>query len=113
MILDSELKKNLYRDLAKVERTRNSSDTKRDVTERHGLRVVRGRIPLPDLRIGYQTPEHELTQIDLELAIEHYRFKNIAEKIRAGLAIYALAQDAPNLRRVLELREITAEILNL
>src|SRR3984893_17246781 len=38
----------LYRDLAKVGRTRNSSNTKSDV-ERHGLRVVRGRLPGPDL----------------------------------------------------------------
>jgi hypothetical protein len=104
---------NLYRDLAKVGRTRNSSNTKSDVAERHGLRVVHGRIPVPDLRIEYQTPKHELARIDLELATEHYRFKNIAQKVRAGFSIYARAQDAPNLRRVLEQREITAEILTL
>jgi hypothetical protein len=104
---------NLYRDLAKVGQTRNSSNAKSDVAERHGLRVLRGRIPVPDLRLEHQTPEHELVRIDLELATEHYRFKNIAQKIRAGFAIYARTQDAPPTRRVLEQREITAEILNL
>ena len=55
----------------------------------------------------------ETARIDLELATEHYRFKNIAQKVRAGFSIYARAQDVPNLRRVLEQREITAEILSL
>lgn len=113
VILDSELKKNLYRDLARAGRTGNSSDAKADIAERHGLRVVRGKIPVPDLRVEYQTPDHELARVDLELATEHYRFKNIAQKVRAGFSIYARAQDAPNLRRVLEQREITAEILSL
>jgi hypothetical protein len=74
---------------------------------------VRGKIPVPDLRIEYETPDQETARIDLELATEHYRFKNIAQKVRAGFSIYARAQDVPNLRRVLEQREITAEILSL
>jgi DNA-binding PadR family transcriptional regulator len=112
VILDSELKKILYRDLARPQ-TADSETAKSDIAERHGLREVRGRIPVPDLRIEYETPDHETTRIDLELATEHYRFKNIAQKVRAGFSIYARAQDVPNLRRVLEQREITAEILSL
>lgn len=68
---------------------------------------------MPDLRIEYETPDHGTARIDLELATEHYRFKTIAQKVRAGFSIYARAQDVPNLRRVLEQREITAEILSL
>lgn len=113
VILDSELKKNLYRDLARAERKGNSSDTKSEVAERHGLRVVRGKIPVPDLRIEYETPDQEHTRVDLELATEHYRFRNIAQKVRAGFSIYARAQDASNLRRVLDQHELTAEILSL
>ena len=63
--------------------------------------------------IEYQTPEHELARIDLELANEHYRFKNIGQKIRAGFSIYARAQEASNLRRVLDQHELIAEILSL
>jgi len=113
VILDSELKKNLYRDLARTERKGNSGDAKTEIAERHGLRVVRGKIPVPDLRIGYETSDQEHTRVDLELATEHYRFRNIAQKVRAGFSIYARAQDASNLRRVLNQHELTAEILNL
>jgi hypothetical protein len=113
VILDSELKKNLYRDLARSERKGNSGDAKAEIAERHGLRVVRGKIPVPDLRIEYETPDQEHTRVDLELATEHYRFRNIAQKVRAGFSIYARAQDASNLRRVLDQHELTAEILSL
>jgi hypothetical protein len=113
VILDSELKKNLYRDLARAERKGNSGDAKTEVAERHGLRVVRGKIPVPDLRIEYETPDQEHARVDLELATEHYRFRNIAQKVRAGFSIYARAQDASNLRRVLDHHELTAEILRL
>ena len=113
VILDSELKKNLYRDLARGEQKGNPGDTKSEIAERHGLRVVRGKIPVPDLRIEYETPDQEHTRVDLELATEHYRFRNIAQKVRAGFSIYARAQDASNLRRVLDQHELTAEILSL
>jgi hypothetical protein len=113
VLLDSELKRVLYRDLARAGRLGDSNTDKADIAERHGLRVVRGRIPVPDLRIEYENADHEVARVDLELATEHYRFNNIAQKVRAGFSIYARAQDAPNLRRVLEQREITAEILSL
>jgi len=74
---------------------------------------VRDTIPVPDLRIEYETPEGEPARLDLELATKHYRFRNIARKVQAGFSIYARSQDAQNLRRVLDQREITAEILNL
>jgi hypothetical protein len=92
VILDSELKKNLYRDLARAERMGNSGDAKTEIAERHGLRVVRGKIPVPDLRIEYQTSDQEHARVNLELATEHYRFRNIAQKIRANFSIYARAQ---------------------
>jgi hypothetical protein len=107
---------NLYHDLAKVGRRRHSSDTKSDVAERHGLRVVRGRIPVPDLRIEYRTLN--TNSLGLTSNLRNLRpitagFKNIVQKIGAGFAIYARAQHAPNLGRVLEQLEITSEILDL
>src|SRR5258708_6749800 len=68
VILDSELKKNLYRDLARSEQKGNLGDAKTEIAEWHGLRVVRGKIPVPDLRIEYETPDHEHARVDLELA---------------------------------------------
>jgi len=43
----------------------------------------------------------------------HYRGRNLTEKVRAGFSIYARAEDALKLRRVLDQRELTAEILSL
>jgi hypothetical protein len=112
VILDSELKRILYRDLARASE-HGSGEAKSAIAERHGLRVVRDTIPVPDLRIEYETADGEPARLDLELATEHYRFRNIARKVQAGFSIYARSQDAQNLRRVLDQREITAEILNL
>jgi len=43
----------------------------------------------------------------------HYRGRNLTEKVRAGFSIYAHGEDASKLRRVLDQRELTAEILSL
>ena len=51
--------------------------------------------------------------MDLELATSHYRGRHLAEKVRAGFSIYAHEEDASKLRRVLDQRELTAEILSL
>lgn len=113
VILDYELKKRLYREIAKLGPDRHSIAKKREIAERHGLKLVRGKVPLPDLRIEYETRDAEMGHVDLELATEHYRGRNLAEKAQAGFSIYAHAQDAPGLRRVLDQRELTAEILSL
>ena len=113
VVLDYELKKRVYRDLAKFGLARTSPENRRTVAERHGLSVVRGKIPLPDVRIEYETPEGARARVDVELATGHYRARTLAEKVRAGFSIYARANDVPNLRRVLDQRELTAEILSL
>jgi len=113
VILDYELKKRVYQDIAKLGSDRESPTRKKEIAEKHGLQLVRGKIPLPDLRIEYETRDGEMARVDLELATEHYRGRNLAEKVRAGFSIYAHAQDAAGLRRVLDQRELTAEILSL
>jgi len=113
VILDYELKKRVYRDLAKLGPQRESNAKKKEIAEKHGLQLVRGKIPLPDLRIEYETREGEIARVDLELATEHYRGRTLAEKVRAGFSIYAHAQDAAGLRRVMDQKELTAEILSL
>ena len=113
VVLDYELKKRLYHDLAKLGKDRNSSDGKHAVAERHGLQVVRGKIPVPDVRIEYETRDGERARVDLELATGHYRRRNLVEKVLAGFALYAHADDVSKLRRILDQRELTAEILSL
>jgi hypothetical protein len=113
VVLDYELKKRVYHDLAKLGPDRSSAESKRTIAERHGLQVVRGKIPLPDVRIEYDTPDGERARADLELATGHYRGRTLAEKVRAGFSLYARADDVSKLRRVLDQRELTAEILSL
>jgi hypothetical protein len=113
VVLDYEIKKRLYHDLAKLGEKRNSVDGKHAIAEKHGLQVVRGKIPVPDVRIEYETRDGERARVDLELATGHYRGRNLSEKVRAGFSIYARADDVSKLRRVLDQRELTAEILSL
>jgi hypothetical protein len=113
VVLDYELKKHLYRDLARLGEDRHSVEAKESVAQSHGLRLVRGRIPLPDVRIEYETRDGERARVDLELATGHYRGRNLAEKVRAGFSLYAHAEDVSKLKRVLDERELTAEILSL
>ena len=113
VVLDFELKQRIFHDLAKRGPQKHSGESKREIAERHGLQLVRGKIPLPDLRIEYENREGDMARVDLELATEHYRGSNLADKVRAGFSLYARAQDAPGLRRVLDQKELTAEILSL
>jgi hypothetical protein len=74
---------------------------------------VNGKIPVPDLRIEYETADLEIRQIDLELATREYRPKALAEKAAAGFALYSRSEDALRLRRILDERELTAGLLTL
>ena len=69
---------------------------------------------MPDVRrIEYETQDGERARVDLELATGHYRGRNLAEKVGAGFSLYANADDVSKLKRVLDQRELTAEILSL
>jgi hypothetical protein len=113
VLLDYELKRNLNRDLALLGPEKDNPDGKRAVAEKHLLRVVNGKIAVPDLRVEYENPEFELRHVDLELATRDYRPRAMAVKAAAGFSLYARPEDASRLRRVLDEREITAGILTL
>jgi hypothetical protein len=113
VLLDYELKRNLNRDLAQMAPEKDDPNAKERIAEKHGLQVVNGKIPVPDLRVEYETPELELRHVDLELATRDYRPRAMAEKAAAGFSLYGRSEDASRLRRVLDEREITARILTL
>jgi hypothetical protein len=113
VVLDYELKKHLYRDLAKLGADRHSADGQHAMAEKHGLQIVQGKIPVPDVRIEYDTRDGEPARLDLELATGHYRGRNLAEKVRAGFSLYAHADDVAKLSRILHQRKLPAEILSL
>lgn len=113
VLLDYELKRNLNRDLALLGPDKDNADRKREIAEKHCLEVINGKIPVPDLRVEYESPELELRHVDLELATRDYRPRAMAEKASAGFSLYGRSEDASRLRRVLDEREITAAILSL
>jgi hypothetical protein len=113
VVLDYELKKRVYHELAKLGPDRASAENNRTVADRHGLSVVSGKIPLPDVRIEYDTSDGERARVDIELVTSHYRGGHLAEKVSAGFSIYAHASDVSNLQRVLDQRDLKAEILSL
>src|ERR1700730_7627869 len=108
LVLDFEPKKNLNRDFARF-----GAESRYQIAARHGLEVVRGKVPVPDLRIEYETRDGETARLDLELGTEHYRPEQLADKARAGFSLYASRGEGDHLRRVLEQQELTAEILTL
>jgi hypothetical protein len=108
VVLDFELKKRINHDFAKF-----GTEAREEIAACHGLQVVRGKIPIPDMRIEYQRPDGEMARVDLELVTEHYRARNVADKVRAGFSLYTPRGEGDRLRRVLDQTELTAEILSL
>jgi len=113
VILDYELKRNLNRELASLTPEEQSEEVRERIAERHGLSLVNGKIPVPDMRLEYDSAEMERKHLDLELATRNYRPRALAEKAKAGFSLYALREDASRLRRILDEREITGEIFSL
>ena len=113
VVLDYELKKHLSRDLAMRGKSRPSDHDLDAIAEKLGLQVVQGKIPVPDVRIEYESRNGEPARVDLELATVHYRGQGLSEKVRAGFSIYAHEGDISKLRKILDQRELTAEILSL
>jgi hypothetical protein len=113
VLLDYEMKRALSRDLAYLGQGKDDPTRKAEIAARHGLSIVHGKIAIPDMRLEYQTTESELRHVDLELATRNYRPRAVAAKAAAGFSVYGRANDAARLRRVLDEREITAEIFTL
>ena len=113
VLLDYELKRSLNRDLALLGPDKHNSDRKNEVAARHGLQLVNGKIPVPDMRVEYETAELDVRHVDLELATREYRPRALAEKAAAGFSMYSRPEDASRLRRILDERELTAGILSL
>lgn len=108
VVLDFEIKRKVNRDLAKL-----GGQARPEIAARHGLQVVRNKIPIPDLQIEYETRDGDAGRVNLELVTEHYRGRNVAEKARAGFSLYTPRGEGDKLRRVLDQQELTAEILSL
>jgi hypothetical protein len=113
VLLNYELKANLNRDRARLGDQNDDPQEIERLADGHGLAVVNGKIPLPDMRIEYQTAELELRHVDVELATRHYRPRGIAAKAKAGFSLYIHREDATRLRRILDEQELSARIFAL
>ncbi len=112
--LDYEMKQELYARLARAskDKSRDPETCRREVAERYHLKVVSGKIPIPDLRVEYvDENEIEIQRRDLELATDHYRPHGLSQKARAGFQIYARHGETDRLRRIRDDRELSAVIL--
>jgi len=112
--LDYEMKQELYARLARASRvkSRDAETLTEEVAARYHLKVVSGRIPIPDLRIEYvKENDNEIQRRDLELATDHYRPRGLSQKARAGFQIYARHGETDRLRRIRDDRELSAVIL--
>ena len=108
VVLDLELQSKINRDFATF-----GTEARKEIAARHGLQVVGGKIPVPDLRIEYERHDGEKAREDLELVTEHYRGPTVADKVRAGFSLYTPRGEGDRLRRVLDQKELVAEILSL
>ena len=114
VVLDFELKKSINPRLAKLKSLPEPAEQQRQkIAADHGLAVVAGKIPLPDLRIEYETAEREQTKVDVELATADYHRQSLAAKAGAGFSIYAMKEDMGPLRRAIDDPELTKDILSL
>ena len=113
VVLDYELKHELYRKLSRVDPNRKLAYERIHLASEYDLKVVNDKIPVPDLRIEYEDECRDLHRLDLEIATRDYRPQGLAEKAKAGFHLFARPQDHSKLRRVLDTHEITAEIFAL
>jgi hypothetical protein len=112
--LDYEMKHELYARLARASqvKSRDAESLREEVAERYHVKVVFGKIPIPDLRIEYvKENDNEIQRRDLELATDHYRPRGLSQKAHAGFQIYARQGETDRLRRIRDDRELSAVIL--
>ena len=113
VILDFELKKDLYQALSRMRPDKDPRYERISVASRFDLKVVNHKIPIPDLRIEYEDECRDVHRLDLEIATSDYRPQGLGEKAKAGFHMFARQQDHDKLRRVLDSQEITARIFAL
>jgi hypothetical protein len=112
VILDSELKKNLHRDLARSQSKGNSGDAKTEIAERHGFRVCKARF-LRLICASSTKPRIRNMLVSASNSRQNTTTSETSPRRFAQASPSTPAQDASNLRRVLGQHELTAEILSL
>lgn len=115
VVLDYELKRRIFAPLAKARQWSPELYQQRqdEIARANGLVVVDGKIPLPDLRIEYETRAGNLEKVDLELATDHYKDSQVGQTSRAGFKLYYSGGTQSRSGSVGDERELTRGILSL
>ena len=113
VVLDFELKKDLYQALSRMRPDKDPRYERISIANQFDLKVVDGKIPIPDMRIEYEDDCRDVRRLDLEIATRDYRPQGLGEKAKAGFHMFARQQDHAKLRRVLDTQEISARIFAL
>jgi hypothetical protein len=115
IVLDFELKKSINRKLSKLDSLGDPTQAQRkqEIAQEHGLTVVKGKIPVPDLRLEYESRDQQQTKVDLELATGDYHRDSLAAKAKAGFTMFSLPEDAARLSPAMRDPEIMQEIFSL
>ena len=68
VVLDFELKKDLYKSLSRMRPDKDPRYERILIANEFDLKVVNGKIPIPDLRIEYEDDCREIRRLDLKVA---------------------------------------------
>lgn len=90
LVLDHELKRDINKRRAgsKDLSQQQQQQRLREIAEEQHLKIVNGKIPLPDLRVEYEDANGDLSHCDLDYVTEDYRDAAMAEKRAAGFRLY-------------------------
>lgn len=90
VVLDFELKKSINRQISKLQDLSPEEYERRrqEIADAHGLKIVEGKIQIPDLRVEYESRDQEQSKVDLECVTGHYKARQIAAKTAAGFKLY-------------------------
>jgi hypothetical protein len=90
VVLDFELKKSINRQVSQIQNLSPAEYERRrqEIADSHGLKIVEGKIQIPDLRVEYESREQEQSKVDLECVTGHYKARQIAAKTAAGFKLY-------------------------
>jgi hypothetical protein len=90
VVLDFELKKSINRQVSQIQKLSPAEYERRrqEIADAHGLKLLEGKIQIPDLRVEYESREQEQSKVDLECVTGHYKARQIAAKTAAGFKLY-------------------------
>lgn len=114
--LDYELKRAINPELARIQRLPelDRQAALEQLARAHGLVVVDGKIPIPDVRVEYDAADGEAGRVDLEYVTANYRAAGLVPKAIAGFKLYGSADGQARGRRVLDqVPSLAAEILSI